>query len=104
MGDESKSQPLLPQISMRWYFVIVVVVGSLLAWVLTSDYQKTLSAILLFLGLASSCFLVLSSILFLLAYAFGSVEKIFLGAEEKTQSPFAHEAMPPQIIPPVSNE
>ena len=89
---------------MRWYFVIVAVVGIVIAWVLTSEYQKTLFAILMLMGLAVGCFLILSAVLFLIAYAFGSVEKIFVASQEKTQSPFAHETMPPQIIPPVSNE
>ena len=104
MNDESPFQPILPRVSMRWYFVIAAAVAGVVAWVLASSYQQTLSAILLLLCLAASSFLVLSSLLFLVAYTIGSVEKILFKSEEQTHSPFAHETMPPQIIPPSSSE
>jgi len=104
MNENSRFQPVLPRISMRWYFVIVAVVGGLIAWVMTSEFQQTLTAILLLLCLAIGCFLGLSALLFLVAYTIGSVEKIFFQTEAQVQSPFANETMPPQIIPPVSSE
>lgn len=104
MNDEPAFQPILPRISMRWYFVIVAIVAGTIAWVLTSSYQQTLTAILLMLSLAAGVFLTMSSILFLIAYTIGSVEKILFKPEGQTHSPFAHETMPPQIIPPLSND
>lgn len=104
MNEAQPFQPILPRISMRWYFVMVAIIGALIAWIMASEYQQTLTANILLLCLAVGSFLGLSAVLFLIAYAIGSVEKIFFRPEEQIQSPFAHETMPPQIIPPVSNE
>ena len=85
------------------YFVIVAIVAGTIAWVLTSSYQQTLTAILLMLslvaGVMSPCRHTVSDCL-----AIGSVEKILFKPEGQTHSPLAHETMPPQIIPPLSND
>lgn len=102
MNEPVAKQPLLPRISMRWYFVLVVVVAGFLTWLTRSEYQQSLVAVVVLLAIAAAGFLALSAVCFLLAYAIGATEKLSRHPEEKLQSPFAHEAMPPQIIPPGS--
>jgi hypothetical protein len=57
---------------------------------------------------ATISFLVLLSIfsagLFVVAYIFGAVNRVFFDSELRPKSPFADGQMPPQIVPPTANE
>ncbi len=98
-------QPLFPRVSMRWYFVVATIVAAVIVWVSSwEDSQTTLIITSGLLALACCIFLLASATFFLFAYTLGAVEKILFQADQKLESPFAHEAMPPQIIPPSSNE
>jgi CHASE2 domain-containing sensor protein len=100
MSEPLATQPLLPRISMRWYFILVVLVAGFLTWLTRSEYQQSLVVVVVLLALATMCFLTMSAVCFLLAYSIGAMEKLSRKPEDQLQSPFAHEAMPPQIIPP----
>lgn len=104
MYDKHRFQPLLPRISMRWFFVLALIVAGALTWLLRSSYQEDLVLVLIAMSLGIVAFLTLSAVFFGIAFLVGAVEKIIVKKEDAVESPFATESMPPQIIPPTSKE
>lgn len=104
MEPTSQPQPLLPQISMRWYFLVAGITAAMIVGIARQESSEKLGIIVGLLGLACMVFLTLSAFFFAIAYIVGAVESLLLHAEEQPESPFATETMPPQIMPPVSNE
>jgi glucan phosphoethanolaminetransferase (alkaline phosphatase superfamily) len=104
MKAPSTNQPLLPRISMRWYFILALVVASFLTWLTRSAYQQSLLLVTILLAVSVACFLTLTAVCFFFAYMAGSLNKLLQKPAEHHHSPFAHESMPPQIIPPGTRE
>ncbi|HAC90731.1 MAG TPA: hypothetical protein DCF63_08870 [Planctomycetaceae bacterium] len=104
MNELTKRQPLLPQISMRWYFVAMLVVAILLTTFLRSSLNQYLEIALILTGVSALLFLALSAITFAMAYVIGATDKLAQQAQQKTESPFAYDSLPPQIVPPHPNE
>lgn len=102
MNEPLAKQPLLPRVSMRWYFILVMGVAGFLTWLMQSEYQQSLVATIVLSSIAALFFLVTSAVCFLLAFSWGAMEKLSRRPEKQLQSPFAHETMPPQVIPPSS--
>jgi hypothetical protein len=98
--DSQQSQPLLPRISMRWYFVLVLVVAFLVSIVFQSSNPKAWGMTLILLIGATLFFFITAAICFLVAFAFGAVKQIVFYEPPQAESPFANETLPPQVIPP----
>jgi hypothetical protein len=97
---EVMTQPWIPRYSMRWYFIIVTAVALLVTIVYRSGNPVAWTFTLCMILAAIAMFLLLSAVCFLAAYSFGNLKDSLFRSELQTQSPFAHETMPPQIIPP----
>jgi hypothetical protein len=102
VSESEQAQPILPRISMRWYFIVVVAISIVLTWLNQSSNQKSLVVTTILFAIAAGTFLMMAAGCFLIASLFGAVEKLFRNSELQTESPFADESMPPQIIPPSS--
>lgn len=104
MIEQLKRQPLLPQISMRWYFVAMLVVAVLLVLYLRSSLNQYLEISLVLTGASVLLFFALSGVIFAMAYVIGATDKLARQADQKTESPFAYDSLPPQVVPPHPNE
>ncbi len=98
------SQPLLPRVSMVWYFIVVVLVAIALFIVRAAEQGQALAAALIF-----TCFFLLavafiSAACFVVAYLLGAMEKALEGDREQTGSPFIDGSFPEQMIPPKPSE
>lgn len=98
--DSQQSQPLLPRISMRWYFVLVLVVAFLVSVVFQSSNPKAWGMTLILLIGSTLFFFMIAAVCFLVAFLFGAVKQVVFYEPPKPESPFANETLPPQVIPP----
>lgn len=100
-SDASTShQPILPRISIRWYFAMLFIVACLVSVIIRSSDPQTWGMTLILLLGALSTFLVVSASCFLIAFLVGAVKEIVFSEPSQPQSPFATETLPPQVIPP----
>lgn len=100
MLDETQPQPLLPRLSMSWFFILVAVVAVSLFIIRAAEQGRVLQAALVFTGLFVFLGAVFSATSFLIAYALGSVERAVVGKSEEPASPFSDGSLPTQVIPP----
>lgn len=100
MSDDASPQPILPRISMLWFFVVAGLVAVVLAIVRAAEQGRELQAAVVFTGVFVLLFGLLSALSFLVAYLLGSVERAVAGKSETPASPFSDGTPPPQIIPP----
>jgi hypothetical protein len=98
------SQPILPQFTMRWFFGLALVLAALLTVVYQSDNSKALGATIFLMLVSMMIFLAMTALTFLSAAGLGALKRLFFQEEAKVQSPFATDRLPPQIIPPHSQE
>lgn len=98
--DEDVKQPLLPRVSLIWFFIAITIVAIALGVVRAAEQGRSLSAAMVFSVLFIAIFAVSSSLCFLFAYLIGATEKAIAGGQETPQSPFSDGSLPEQIIPP----
>lgn len=85
---------------MRWYFVIATIVAVLISIVYGSGDPQAWTVTLVVAMSAIGIFLILSAACFFATFLAGSFRENLFVDQQKTESPFAHETMPPQIVPP----
>ncbi len=100
MLDTPPAQPLLPQVRMVWFFIIVTAVALVIAAIRTVDQGAALTAAILAMGLFSVLLALMFAACFLLAYFLGVTERAVVGQAEMPTSPFSNGNLPPQIVPP----
>lgn len=87
---------------MVWFFIVVTIVAIALFVVRAADQGRALAVAMVFSVIFFGCLALLSGITFGVAFLFGAIEKILLGPQEQTASPFISDRPPEQIIPPQS--
>lgn len=97
------AQPLLPRISMSWFFIVVTVIAIAFPLIRAADQGQALAAGLIMTGVFIVLFFVLSGICFLIAFLFGSTDRL-LESQPQPESPFSDAGLPKQIVPPTSKE
>ena len=101
---EPEKQPFLPRFGMIWFFIVVTLVAIAIGIIQAADQGRAMAAALVFSGVFVLCMILFSSTCFLVAYAFGGIEKAVVQEDLKPKSPFAHDTIPEQIIPPRPSE
>ena len=96
-------QPIAPAISMRWYFGLAAIIALAITMLARSESIKLQLLVGILLG-AVLTFLFVSAVLFSIALLVGAVNKILFAPAQTTQSPFASETLPPQVIPPQARD
>ena len=97
---ETERQPLLPQMRLKWAFVVLTAAAVLIALVRMADQGTALvSAIVAIAGWLVLLF-GMFSILFLITYALGLLENLLAPAQDEILSPFAGERLPEQVVVP----
>lgn len=91
-------QPFAPSFSMRSYFLAVGLLGAMFAVVFLFGSTK-LQVLFVILLAAIALFLLCVALCFLVAFLIGALREVLFQPILKTESPFATEAMPPQVIP-----
>ncbi len=99
MLDETRPQPLLPRVSMIWFFIVVTVVAVSLFIIRAAEQGRVLQAALVFTGVFVILTAVFSAASFSLAYVLGAVERAVVGKSDVPTSPFSDGSLPPQVIP-----
>lgn len=99
-SDAALAQPLLPRVSMAWFFVTVAIVAIALGVVRTAEQGRALQAALVFVTLFFFVTAILSASCFLIAFLFGAMERAVAPKQELPASPFSDGSLPPQIVPP----
>ncbi|MCA9126478.1 MAG: hypothetical protein KDB22_05310 [Planctomycetales bacterium] len=97
---ETEPQPLMPRISMRWFFIVVAIVAVALVIVRTASYGAALFAAIAFTAVFLALFALLSGVSFLFAYLLGATERAISKQGLVTESPFSDNKLPDQIVPP----
>lgn len=103
-GPDQQGQPLLPRVSMVWYFVVVVLVAIALFVIRAAEQGQALAAALTFTCVFLLAVALISAACFIVAYLLGAMEKALEGDREKTASPFIDGSYPEQLIPPKPSE
>ena len=101
--QEQEPLPLLPQISMVWFFIIAAVVAIGLLIVSAVDDRRALPAALAYTAMFVAAFFGIGSLLFFIAYMFGATEHA-VANPHATSNPFADGNLPPQLIPPRASD
>lgn len=99
-SHDSIAQPLLPRVSMAWFFIAVAIVAIALGVVRTAEQGRALQGALVFTTLFIVIAAILSAGCFLIAFLFGAMERAVAPKQELPASPFSDGSLPPQIIPP----
>ncbi|GIW98657.1 MAG: hypothetical protein KatS3mg111_1990 [Pirellulaceae bacterium] len=99
---EIQAQPLLPQVRMIWFFVVTLLIAAGLTLIQVSDRGSALVNALMFTCLFLVAFGTLSALTFVIAFSLGALERAVVPPEERVESPFAHDRLPPQVLPPSS--
>lgn len=97
---EAQQQPqaLAPSISIRSYFIAVLALGVVIATAIQSGSTR-FQVLLGMLCIPIVVFLVCSAATFVVALVIGSLKQVLFQPVLKTESPFATEVLPPQVIP-----
>lgn len=96
-------KPAASGVSMRWYFILTAIVGlSITVLIRMGSVKIRILVGLLLLSILTFLFYVARY--YVTAYFFGFLDQLLFSPTRKTQSPFAHETMPPQIIPPQTRD
>lgn len=102
--SEPEKQPFLPRFGMIWFFIIVTLVAIAIGVIQAADQGRSMAAAIVFSGVFILTILLSSAACFFVAYVFGAIEKTVVQEDRKTKSPFAHDTLPEQIIPPRPSE
>lgn len=102
--SEAEKQPFLPRFGMIWFFIVVTLVAIAIGIVQAADQGRSMAAAIVFSGVFVLALLIFSAGCFFTAYVFGAIEKTIVEDDLKTKSPFAHDTLPEQIIPPRPSE
>jgi hypothetical protein len=101
-SNTTGSQPLLPQVSMRWFFIIAGVIGLLCSLFAFQNGLTAWTIVLFQVLIAIGVFFAVLATLFQIAFFLGATKKVIVEPYQRTESPFASDTMPPQVIPPDS--
>ena len=98
--DNLEPQPFLPRFGLAWFFVVAIVVAIAMFVIRAAEQGQALAAAMTFTVLfviAASAF---SAVAFLIAFAFGAMERAAQGEKVEPSSPFIDGSLPEQIVPP----
>ena len=99
-SQETQSQPLLPQVSMKWFFILTVMMAILIFIARAADQGDSLAFAIVFALLFVALFSAFCGFCFTVSFFLGSIEQAVIGDEENISSPFIDGKLPDQIIPP----
>ena len=100
MESPETPQPLMPRISMIWYFVVATLIAILAMIIMRAESRQPLAVAIVFTGMLLLFFLLIGGGAFLIAFAVGATEKMIAPKQTTPESPFIDGRLPPQIIPP----
>lgn len=95
---QQRPQAIAPSISIRTYFITVLVLSVLIALAIQSGSVR-FQVLLGLLCFPVIVFLVGSALTFMVALLVGALRQLLFQPVAETQSPFATEVLPPQVIP-----
>lgn len=99
-ADENVSpQPFLPAFSLRWIFVVMILIAVGISVHMRNTIDQTLLIVLALMGVIACIFVLLSAVIFLVCNLFGILGEILDSSKRQPQSPFAGDRLPPQIVP-----
>jgi uncharacterized oligopeptide transporter (OPT) family protein len=99
-ADENVSPQLfLPAFSLRWIFVVMILIAVGISVYMQNTIDRTLLIVLALMGVIACIFVLLSAVIFLVCNLFGILGEILDSSKQQPQSPFAGDRLPPQIVP-----
>lgn len=96
----SDEQPLLPRISMGWFFIVVALVAVALILVRFADQGQALATAIIACLIFVILFLFFSAACFAIAYLLGATDQAVAESNPNPENPFSDAGLPEQIIPP----
>ena len=98
--QELERSTFLPRISMFWFFVAILM-AAIALWIIRNANQGfAMAAAIIFCLLIVLVFFSISTLLFGIATVFGSTKHALDEINQETESPFSHDHLPDQIVPP----
>lgn len=98
------SEPLLPRVSISWFFIAVSIVAVALLIIRAADQGKALAAAIAFTGVFALVTALISGACFVFAFLFGAIERAVRPDEEPLGNPFIDGSPPEQMVPPKPSE